>query len=210
MNSHRSIRPLLPCLRHCRLTTFSTVFPPPSTVIAKHSSPGDLYRTLNRQSTDGQIGNAQNAAADVMSRGSPTRGQTTQGKDGKPVYPNESEESACFGSSVHYALHQTESLEQQKVIKLMKGTNQATQTLPLEVNGGKVPYITEDIDLIRMLYVFRGRRAAPLPARNLALSMSRRGSTWRHMRNKGKRKNSSGPSCSVQRRQLHDNYRRLV
>lgn len=72
----------------------------------------------------------------------------------------------------------------------MKGTNQATQTLPLEVNGGKVrntfinfiqvfgskgskltkfcfcpflfffqvPYITEDIDLIRMLYVFRGRR----------------------------------------------------
>ncbi|CAD5180250.1 unnamed protein product [Musa acuminata subsp. malaccensis] len=102
MNSHRSIRPLLPCLRRCRLTTFSTVFPPPSTVIAKHSSPGDLYRTLNRQSTDGQIGNAQNAAADVMSRGSPTRGQTTQGKDGKPVYPNESEESACFGSSVHY------------------------------------------------------------------------------------------------------------
>ncbi|XP_065011671.1 uncharacterized protein LOC135640830 [Musa acuminata AAA Group] len=129
------------------------------------------------------------------------------------------------------ALHQTESLELQKVIKLMKGTNQATQTLPLEVNGGKVPYITEDIDLIRMLYVFRGRRplqatiisairshvvpscghqlkqpfnlglsqvasAAPLPARNLALSMSRRGSTWRHMRNKGKRKNSSGPSCS--------------
>ncbi|CAL9765157.1 unnamed protein product, partial [Musa acuminata subsp. burmannicoides] len=218
----RSIRPLLPCLRRCRLTTFSTVFPPPSTVIAKHSSPGDLYRTLNRQSTDGQIGNAQNAAADVMSRGSPTRGQTTQGKDGKPVYPNESEESACFGSSVHYALHQTESLELQKVqvkqqimkserhIKLMKGTNQATQTLPLEVNGGKVPYITEDIDLIRMLYVFRGRRAAPLPARNLALGMSRRGSTWRHMRNKGKRKNSSGPSCSVQRRQLHDNYLRLV
>lgn len=37
-----------------------------------------------------------------MSRGSPTRGQTTQGKDGKPVNPNESEESACFGSSVHY------------------------------------------------------------------------------------------------------------
>ncbi|RRT32435.1 hypothetical protein B296_00055749 [Ensete ventricosum] len=51
---------------------FGTVFPPPSfhgaspnecQVIAKHSSPGDLYRTLNRQSTDGQIGNAQNAAA---------------------------------------------------------------------------------------------------------------------------------------------------
>ncbi|XP_064970926.1 uncharacterized protein LOC135581584 isoform X2 [Musa acuminata AAA Group] len=102
MNSHRSIRPLVPRLRRCRLTTFSTVFPPPSTVIAKHSSPDDLYRTLNRQSTDGQIGNAQNAAADVMSLGSPTRGQTTQGKDDKPVYPNESEESACFGSSVHY------------------------------------------------------------------------------------------------------------
>ncbi|CAL9194188.1 unnamed protein product [Musa hybrid cultivar] len=160
MNSHRSIRPLVPRLRRCRLTTFSTVFPPPSTVIAKHSSPDDLYRTLNRQSTDGQIGNAQNAAADVMSLGSPTRGQTTQGKDDKPVYPNESEESACFGSSVHYGGRDfsTESLELQKVIKLMKGTNQATQTLPLEVNGGKVPYITEDIDLIRMLYVFRGRR----------------------------------------------------
>ncbi|URE11590.1 hypothetical protein MUK42_11256 [Musa troglodytarum] len=87
---------------------FSTVFPPPSTVIAKHSSPGDLYRTLNRQGTDGHIGNAQNAVAvnypDIMillqmcySRGSPTRGQTTQGKDLNPVYPNLSEESAWFG-----------------------------------------------------------------------------------------------------------------
>ncbi|RWV82689.1 hypothetical protein GW17_00055791 [Ensete ventricosum] len=42
---------------------FASQAPNECQVIAKHSSPGDLYQTLNRQSTDGQIGNAQNAAA---------------------------------------------------------------------------------------------------------------------------------------------------
>lgn len=37
-----------------------------------------------------------------MSRDGPTRGQTTRDKDSKPVYPNQSGELACFGSSVHY------------------------------------------------------------------------------------------------------------
>ncbi|CAL9197064.1 unnamed protein product [Musa hybrid cultivar] len=81
---------------------FSSVFPPPSTVMAKDSSQSDLYWTLSKQRADGSIGNAQGAATDGKSQGSPTKRQTARGKDGKPVDPGQSEESAYFGSSVHY------------------------------------------------------------------------------------------------------------
>ncbi|RWW23379.1 hypothetical protein GW17_00012381 [Ensete ventricosum] len=81
---------------------FSSVFPSPSTVMAKDSSQSDLYWTFSKQRADGSIGNAQGTATDGKSQGSPTKRQTARGKDGKPVDPGQSEESAYFGSSVHY------------------------------------------------------------------------------------------------------------
>ncbi|KAJ8484773.1 hypothetical protein OPV22_017258 [Ensete ventricosum] len=160
MNSHRSIRPLVPRLLRGRLTTSAPSSPP---LLPRSSFLGFVKTSPKRM-----------PAADVMSRGSPTRGQTTRDKDSKPVSPNQSinqanqpvlaRPSTMVVEISMSALHQTKSLELQKVLskainyEIRKGTNQATQTLPLEVNGDKVPYITEDIDLIKMLYVFRGRR----------------------------------------------------
>ncbi|WOL04689.1 hypothetical protein Cni_G13411 [Canna indica] len=73
-------------------------------VMHKDSAQSDLYWTLSKKRGDGhgQIGNAQGAAPDGKSQGSPTKRQTARTKDGKPAYPNQSEESAYFGSSVHY------------------------------------------------------------------------------------------------------------
>ncbi|CAL9122491.1 unnamed protein product [Musa acuminata var. zebrina] len=82
---------------------FSTVIPPPSAVIAKDLSHSDLCWTLNKQRGEGRIASARCAnAAGSQSHGSPSRRQITQNKEGKPVYPIESIESPCFGSSVHY------------------------------------------------------------------------------------------------------------
>ncbi|URE44775.1 hypothetical protein MUK42_24944 [Musa troglodytarum] len=82
---------------------FSTVIPPASAVIAKDLSHSDLCWTLNKQRGEGRIASARCAnAAGSQSHGSPSRKQITQNKEGKPVYPIESIESPCFGSSVHY------------------------------------------------------------------------------------------------------------
>ncbi|RWV82687.1 hypothetical protein GW17_00055792 [Ensete ventricosum] len=69
-----------------------------------------------------------------MSRGSPTRGQTTRDKDSKPVSPNQSinqanqpvlaRPSTMVVEISMSALHQTKSLELQKSTKLMKGREQ--------------------------------------------------------------------------------------
>ena len=40
--------------------------------------------------------------SDCKSQGCPTKRQVTKNKDEKSVHPNESVESPCFGSSVHY------------------------------------------------------------------------------------------------------------
>ncbi|RWW60593.1 hypothetical protein BHE74_00032485 [Ensete ventricosum] len=102
-----------------------------------------------------------------MSRGSPTRGQTTRDKDSKPVSPNQSinqsGESACFGSSGHYGgrdfyVHspsdQISGAPKSVKTNEGKGTNQATQTLPLEVNGDKVPNT-----FINFIQVFGSKRS---------------------------------------------------
>ncbi|URE44777.1 hypothetical protein MUK42_24944 [Musa troglodytarum] len=108
---------------------FSTVIPPASAVIAKDLSHSDLCWTLNKQRGEGRIASARCANAEQsttssefdfsdeiyanpcswcefsagsQSHGSPSRKQITQNKEGKPVYPIESIESPCFGSSVHY------------------------------------------------------------------------------------------------------------
>ncbi|KAJ8479767.1 hypothetical protein OPV22_023494 [Ensete ventricosum] len=82
---------------------FSTVIPPASAVIAKDLSHSDLCWTLNKQRVEGRIASARCAnAAGSQFHGNPSRRQITQNKEGKPVYPNESIESPCFGSSVHY------------------------------------------------------------------------------------------------------------
>ncbi|RRT68208.1 hypothetical protein B296_00038506 [Ensete ventricosum] len=74
---------------------FSSVFPSPSTVMAKDSSQSDLYWTFNKQRADGSIGNA-------------------------------------LGTATANLLSNAIS------IKMMKGMVRVTQTLPTEVNGGKV------------------------------------------------------------------------
>ncbi|XP_008801355.2 uncharacterized protein LOC103715493 [Phoenix dactylifera] len=80
---------------------FSSVFPPASSVMAKDSARSDLYRTLDKQTTEGHIGSAQSSRAGDKYQGSPIKGHTSN-KDGKSAYPTESIESPYFGSSVHY------------------------------------------------------------------------------------------------------------
>ncbi|URE41520.1 hypothetical protein MUK42_17182 [Musa troglodytarum] len=81
---------------------FSSVFPPGSTEMSKDSAESDLFWTSSERRTDDLIGNAQAAAADGKSQGSPSRRQTTWSKDGKQVDPNQSDESTYLCSSVHY------------------------------------------------------------------------------------------------------------
>ncbi|CAL9775345.1 unnamed protein product [Musa acuminata subsp. burmannicoides] len=81
---------------------FSSVFPTGSTEMSKDSAESDLFWTSSERRTDDLIGNAQAAAADGKSQGSPSRRQTTWSKDGKLVDPNQSEESTYLCSSVHY------------------------------------------------------------------------------------------------------------
>lgn len=103
---------------------FSTVIPPASAVIAKDLSHSDFCWTLNKQRNEGGSASAQRATSDCKSQGCPTKRQVTKNKDGKSVHPNESVESPCFGSSVHYggrdfymsssSMQTTETLESYK------------------------------------------------------------------------------------------------
>ncbi|KAG1365820.1 hypothetical protein COCNU_12G008200 [Cocos nucifera] len=80
---------------------FSSVFPPASSVMAKDAARSDLYWTLDKQRTEGRIGNAQSSRADDKYQGSPSKNHTSN-KDGTSACPAESIESPYFGSSVHY------------------------------------------------------------------------------------------------------------
>ncbi|XP_064979407.1 uncharacterized protein LOC135620411 [Musa acuminata AAA Group] len=71
-------------------------------VIAKDLSHSDFCWTLNKQRNEGGSADAQRATSDCKSQGCPTKRQVTKNKDEKSVHPNESVESPCFGSSVHY------------------------------------------------------------------------------------------------------------
>ncbi|XP_008785484.1 uncharacterized protein LOC103704108 isoform X2 [Phoenix dactylifera] len=81
---------------------FSSVFPPASSVVGKDSAHSDLYWTLDKQRTEGRIGNAQSSRADDKCQGRPSKSHNTSNKDGKSAYPIESTESSYFGSSIHY------------------------------------------------------------------------------------------------------------
>ncbi|XP_064983931.1 uncharacterized protein LOC135624352 isoform X1 [Musa acuminata AAA Group] len=144
---------------------FSSVFPPPSTVMAKDSSQSDLYWTLSKQRADGSIGNAQGAATDLIDicklrwmwfrltmvfemanhREVQPKGKQHGARMVNQLIPvnlkNQpiSAHLCTMGVVISMSLlHPTKSLELQKVTKLMKGMVRVTQTLPTEVNGGKV------------------------------------------------------------------------
>ncbi|XP_010923253.2 uncharacterized protein [Elaeis guineensis] len=81
---------------------FNSVFPPVSSIMGKDSAHSDLYWTLDKQKTEGQIGNSQSSRADDKCQGGPSKSHTTTNKDGKSAYSFESAESSYFGSSIHY------------------------------------------------------------------------------------------------------------
>uniref|UniRef100_A0A6V7QWD5 Suppressor protein SRP40-like n=1 Tax=Ananas comosus var. bracteatus TaxID=296719 RepID=A0A6V7QWD5_ANACO len=81
---------------------FTSVFSPSSMVGGSDTTHSDLYWTKNSMKTDGQTENAENIIKDGKPQENPSKNQTPQNKDGKPIHPTEPIESPYFGSSVHY------------------------------------------------------------------------------------------------------------